>query len=59
MGIRFKGTKQQVVSLNAYIKLMRAADSATARIHRHLAPCKLTVSQFVVLEALYHLGPLC
>lgn len=59
MGTRYKGTKQQSASLDAYIKLMRAADSATARIHRHLAPAKLTVSQFGVLDALYHLGPLC
>lgn len=59
MGTRYKGTKQQVASLDAYIKLMRAADSATARIHRHLASAKLTISQFGVLEALYHLGTLC
>lgn len=59
MGIRYKGTKHQETSLDAYVKLMRAADSVTARIHRHLAPAKLTVSQFGVLEALYHLGPLC
>ena len=59
MGTRFKGTRQQVGSLDAYIKLMRAADSATTRIHRHLTPAKLTVSQFGVLEALYHIGPLC
>jgi MarR family 2-MHQ and catechol resistance regulon transcriptional repressor len=30
----------------------------TARIHGHLADAGLTVSQFGVLEALYHLGPL-
>jgi MarR family 2-MHQ and catechol resistance regulon transcriptional repressor len=37
---------------------MRAAESATTRIHRHLVSTGLTVSQFAVLEALYHLGPL-
>ncbi len=46
-------------ALNLYVKLMRAANSVTSRIHRHLADDNLTVSQFAVLEAIYHLGPLC
>jgi len=37
---------------------MRAADAVTRRTHRGLATQNLTVSQFGVLEALYHLGPL-
>ena len=47
------------LALSSYVKLMRAADSATARIHRHLQQVGLSVTQFGVLEALYHLGPLC
>ena len=46
-------------SLNSYTKLMRAAESVTSRVHRVLAEPKLTISQFGVLEALYHKGPLC
>jgi MarR family 2-MHQ and catechol resistance regulon transcriptional repressor len=46
-------------ALNLYVKLMRATNRATGRIHRHLADDNLTISQFAVLEALYHLGPLC
>lgn len=46
-------------ALDVYIKLMRAAESVSARIHRPLAAVDLTVSQFGVLEALLHLGPLC
>jgi len=46
-------------ALNLYVKLMRATNRATSRIHRHLNDDNLTVSQFAVLEALYHLGPLC
>ena len=46
-------------ALNTYTKLMRAAESVTVRVHRVLAAPKLTVSQFGVLEALYHKGPLC
>ena len=46
-------------ALDAYIKLMRAADSVSARLTPHLSKAGLTVSQFGALEALYHLGPLC
>jgi MarR family 2-MHQ and catechol resistance regulon transcriptional repressor len=46
-------------SLNTYTKLMRAAESITSRVHRVLAAPKLTISQFGVLEALHHKGPLC
>jgi len=54
----YKGSKDEVRALNAYVKLMRASETMTARIHRHLAGAELTVTQFGVLEALYHLGPL-
>jgi len=54
----YKGPKDEVRALSAYVKLMRAAESMTARIHRHLVSVCLTISQFGVLEALYHLGPL-
>jgi MarR family 2-MHQ and catechol resistance regulon transcriptional repressor len=50
--------RQQRV-LNAYIKLMRCSEAVTAGRHRHLVAAKLTLSQFAVLEALLHLGPLC
>ena len=52
------GSKEEVRALGVYVKLMRAAESLTARVHRHLAGERLTVSQFGALEALYHLGPL-
>jgi MarR family 2-MHQ and catechol resistance regulon transcriptional repressor len=54
----YKGTKDEVRALNAYVKLMRASESVSARIHGHLADAGLTVSQFGVMEALFHLGPL-
>ena len=47
------------VALDAYTKLVRATESSTSRIHQHLADVNLTISQFGVLEALHHLGPLC
>lgn len=46
-------------ALGTYVKLMRAAESVTAACHRHLAEDGLSVTQFGVLEALVHLGPLC
>jgi MarR family 2-MHQ and catechol resistance regulon transcriptional repressor len=46
-------------ALNTYTKLMRAAESVTSRVHKVLVTPKLTISQFGVLEALFHKGSLC
>jgi MarR family transcriptional regulator, 2-MHQ and catechol-resistance regulon repressor len=53
------GTEQEKRALNAFITLMRAADSLTARLAEGLAQHELTASQFGLLETLMHLGPLC
>ncbi len=45
--------------LKIYTQLMRATNTVTERMHRHLLEYKLSISQFGVLEALYHLGALC
>jgi MarR family 2-MHQ and catechol resistance regulon transcriptional repressor len=45
-------------ALDTYIKLVRAADAVHDRVNAHLLHYDLTSSQFGVLEALYHLGPL-
>lgn len=58
MGTKHQGSASEIRALDAYIKLMRAADSVTSRVSRMLAPHNLTVSQFGVLEALMHLGEL-
>ncbi len=58
MGTRYNGTKDEVRALNTYVKLNRANESISTRIHHHLDIANLTVSQFGVLEALFHLGPL-
>jgi MarR family 2-MHQ and catechol resistance regulon transcriptional repressor len=44
--------------LAVFVKLMRAADTVESNVHRHLQVHGLTSSQFGVLEALLHLGPL-
>ncbi|MCG6963431.1 MAG: MarR family transcriptional regulator [Acidobacteria bacterium] len=46
-------------ALGAYVKLMRAAESVTAHLSIGLREVRLTTSQIGVLEALYHLGPMC
>jgi len=46
-------------ALNTYTKLMRAAESVTGRVNRCMTAASLTISQFGVLEALHHKGPLC
>jgi len=58
MGRRMYSKKEERV-LDTFIKLLRGADSFTTRAHKHLAQFKLSLSQFQVLEVLYHIGPLC
>lgn len=57
MGTHYKGSKKEVNTLNAYIKLMRASETVTSCLSRSLAKENLTISQFGTLEALFHLGP--
>lgn len=45
-------------ALDAFVKLVRATNSVSCRVHHHLATERLTESQFGVLEALHHLGAL-
>jgi MarR family 2-MHQ and catechol resistance regulon transcriptional repressor len=58
MGTHYNGNDSEVRTLNAFIKLMRASESINNRLNRHLAEQDLTISQFGVLEALLHLGPM-
>jgi MarR family 2-MHQ and catechol resistance regulon transcriptional repressor len=58
MGTRHRGSVEEINALNAFIKLERAAESVSVRVHAVL-PEGLTVTQFGVLEAIHHIGPLC
>ena len=58
MGTHYKGSEDEILTLNAFIKLMRASESINNRLNRHLSENDLTVSQFGTLEVLLHLGPL-
>ncbi len=59
MPTHYQGTSEEILALNAFIKLTRAVDSLEARLAQRGALCDLTPSQFGVLESLYHLGPMC
>lgn len=58
MGTRYQGTERERRALNLYIKLTRAAEATNHTVNDHLKQHNLTTSQFGVLEALHHLGPL-
>jgi len=58
MGTRHRGPIDEINALNAFIKLQRASESVSTRVHAVL-PAGLTITQFGVLEAIHHIGPLC
>ena len=58
MPTHFTGSRAQSRTLDTFIKLTRCTDSLMARIAERNTIGDLTFSQFAVLEALYHLGPL-
>jgi MarR family 2-MHQ and catechol resistance regulon transcriptional repressor len=51
-------SSRQRLALLAYGRLMRTANSLRTAASRQLDSSGLTLSQFAVLEALYHLGPM-
>lgn len=59
MPSHFKGRADEVLALGTFIKLARGLNAVQARV---IPPLQkdygLTESQFAVLEALHHLGPL-
>lgn len=58
MPSHYQGSPEEISTLSAYIKLTRAVESVNARITQRGVIEGLTLSQFGVLETLYHLGPL-
>jgi len=58
-GNTFEGDPDERRALAAYIKLVRAANTLVAMELAELREAGLTESQFGVLEALLHLGPMC
>lgn len=58
MGTHYRGARDEVRALDAYVKLLRAAGTVGGRIASDLRKLSLTESQFGILEMLLHLGPL-
>jgi MarR family transcriptional regulator, 2-MHQ and catechol-resistance regulon repressor len=58
MPSRYCGSEEEIRALNCFIKLIRAAETVSARLAGPVTAAKLTMSQFGALEALLHLGPL-
>ncbi len=59
MPTKFSGTDEEKNSLNSFICLMRASDTISGEIHTSLLEKNLTISQFGILETLFHIGPMC
>src|SRR3954468_7419066 len=59
MATRHKGNPRERRALSAYINLLRATNTVSSQAMKSLDAHGLTPSQFAVLEALYHVGPLC
>ena len=58
MSKHYKGSSRAQRALKTYVKLARAANTALGYARVGLDEAGLTTSQFAVLEALYHVGPL-
>lgn len=54
----YKGTDRERLALRTFVRLQRTATAVSSRVHHDLESHGLTESQFGVLEALLHLGPL-
>lgn len=51
--------KSESLALAAFIKLKRSTESISSYVHAILSDFELSESQFGILEAIHHLGPLC
>ncbi len=59
MPTHYQGTEKEKLALDAFIKFTRANSSLETRLLAGGSLGELTLTQFGVLETLYHLGPLC
>jgi MarR family transcriptional regulator, 2-MHQ and catechol-resistance regulon repressor len=58
MPTHYSGTRIQMRTLDTFIKLTRCTNSVLGRLADRNTVGDLTWSQFAVLEALHHLGPM-
>ena len=60
MPTHYKGKPDEILALDTFIKLARSLNTVQGQLIPQLQKeFGITESQFGVLEALYHLGPLC
>lgn len=58
MPTHYNGNPSEVLALDTWIKLNRSLDSLISKVNQSGTMGGLTPTQFAVVEALYHLGPL-
>ncbi|HEY9529032.1 MAG TPA: MarR family transcriptional regulator [Anaerolineales bacterium] len=58
MPTHYAGSSAETRTLDTFIKLTRCTNSLLARLAERNSIGELTYSQFAVLEALYHIGPM-
>jgi MarR family 2-MHQ and catechol resistance regulon transcriptional repressor len=58
MPTHYTGSSAERRTLDTFIKLTRCTNSLLARLAERNSIGELTYSQFAVLEALYHIGPM-
>ena len=59
MAVNFQVGKEEQEALGLITKMTRSLDAVERKTLVYLSDIGLTASQFGVLEALYHLGPMC
>ncbi len=58
MGSKFKGSEDQIIALNSFIKFFRASEVVKSKISLITNSHGYSDGQFYVLDVLYHLGSL-
>ncbi len=58
MGTKYQGSKTDIRALNTWIKMTRASNSLHSYINQSLENTGISITQFGVLEMIFHLGPL-
>jgi MarR family 2-MHQ and catechol resistance regulon transcriptional repressor len=57
--IAYKTTKSEREALSLITKLLRTTNAVSSAATAYISAHQLTVSQFGVLDAVYHVGPMC
>ena len=58
MATKYSGNKEEIIALDTFLKIIRCAETILSQNSSNLNKNGLTESQFGILDAVYHLGPL-